>query len=168
MKRTNYQLQRRSLRVLALETKLDEVISKLLRALNERGLFLEKLAEGAVFEITSSNIDEIIKNNKVVFLYFTAEWCGPCITFLQTFRDVASLYARPKVYFGKVDVDASYSVADRYNIKHIPSILIIINGNVVDIITGSQSREKLEEKTRAYIEVAFKESEVIQAPSADQ
>ncbi len=154
--------------MLALGTELNKIINRLSRALDERGSFLEKLAEGVVFEVTSSNIDEIIKNNKVVFLYFTAEWCGPCITFLQTFRDVASLYARPKVYFGKVDVDASYSIADRYNIKHIPSILIIVNGNVVDIITGSQSREKLEEKVRAYIEVAFKETEAIQVPSADK
>ena len=154
--------------MLALEAELNKIIARLSRALDERGSFLEKLAEGVVFEVTSSNIDEIIKNNKAVFLYFTAEWCGPCITFLQTFRDVASLYARPKVYFGKVDVDASYSIADRYNIKHIPSILIIINGNVVDIITGSQPREKLEEKIRAYIEVAFKEPEAVQVPSADK
>ena len=101
----------------------------------------------------------------MVFLYFTAEWCGPCITFLQTFRDVASLYIRPGVYFGKVDVDASYSIADRYNVKHIPSILIIVKGKVVDIVTGSQPKEKLEEKVKAYIEVAFREEEV-QASSA--
>jgi thioredoxin 1 len=146
---------------------LSLLVSKLSQALGERGAYLEKLAKGVVLEVTSANINEVIEKNIVVFLYFTAEWCGPCISFLQTFRDVASIYARPGVYFGKVDVDTSYSIADRYNVKHIPSILIIVRGRVVDIITGSQSREKLEEKVRAYIEAAIKKEEA-QASSAGQ
>ncbi len=149
-----------------MEIKISEIVDRLLNALSERGSFLERLAEGVVLEVTSANINDVIKNNKAVFLYFTAEWCGPCITFLQTFRDVAGIHARPGVYFGKVDVDASYIIADRYNVKHIPSILIIIEGKVIDIITGSQSREKLEEKIKAYIEAAFNEQQSVSGQSS--
>jgi len=134
------------------EAEIHELALRLSRSLRERGEFIERITKGVVGEVTSSNIDKVLNENDVVFLYFTAEWCGPCITFLETFKDVASMYVKPKAYFGKVDVDVAYSVADRYNVRHIPSILVIVKGKLVDVVVGSQSREKLEEKVKSYIE----------------
>ncbi len=124
---------------------------KLAMELERRAEFLSKIAEDPVPEVSRHDLEEILSKNRLVFLYFTAEWCGPCITFLETFRDVALRLARPGVFFGRVDVDKSYSVADRYNIQHIPTIVIIQDGKVVQTIIGSLSREKLEETVSKYI-----------------
>lgn len=112
---------------------------------------LENSLKEIVVEVKSDNFNEIINNNKLVFLFFTAEWCGPCITFLQTFREIASQNIVPNVFYGRVDVDSSYTIADKYKVKHIPSILIIVNGEVVDSIVGQTSKEKLENRISSYI-----------------
>jgi thioredoxin 1 len=132
---------------------VEELAARLARLLEERASLIERI-EDSVAEVKSRELDGILSKYKVVFLYFTASWCGPCISFLQTFREVAGRHVNPKVFYGYVDVDASYSIADRYNVKHIPSIVVIVDGKPVDVIIGSMSREKLEEKVRAYLKAA--------------
>jgi thioredoxin 1 len=132
---------------------LQALASRLAKLLMERAQFIERL-EDSVSEVRSKDLDEILSKHKLVFLFFTASWCGPCISFMQTFREVAGRLAHPKVFYGYVDVDTSYSLADRYNVKHIPSIVIIVDGKPVDVIIGSMSREKLEEKVKAYMKAS--------------
>ncbi len=129
-----------------------EIASTLSKKLMERGDFIMRVSLDPVPEVNRHNIDKVLEENKVVFLFFTAEWCGPCISFLQTFREVAIKAQKPGVYFGRVDVDRSYTIADRYSINHIPSILIIVDKRVVDSIVGSMSRDSLEAKVRGYID----------------
>ena len=135
------------------EESLQSIASRLAKLLMERARFIERL-EDSVSEVRSKDIDEILSKHKLVFLFFTASWCGPCISFMQTFREVAGRLAHPKVFYGYVDVDTSYSLADRYNVKHIPSIVIIVDGKPVDVIIGSLSREKLEDRVRAYMKAS--------------
>lgn len=132
---------------------VEELARKVSRLLEERAALLERI-EDSVAEVRSKDLEEILSKYKVVFLYFTASWCGPCISFLQTFREVAGKHVHPKIFYGYVDVDASYSIADRYNVKHIPSIVVIVDGKPVDVIIGSMSREKLESKVKGYIKAA--------------
>ncbi|MGC8573692.1 MAG: thioredoxin [Caldisphaera sp.] len=130
---------------------MEDLGKELSKLLILRAKKLEDSLKEIVIEVKSENINELLRNNKLAFLYFTAEWCGPCITFLQTFKEVASQHISPGVLYGKVDVDSSYSIADKYKVKHIPSIIIIINNEVVDSIVGQTSKEKLEEKISSYI-----------------
>ncbi|MEB2835984.1 MAG: thioredoxin family protein [Desulfurococcales archaeon] len=130
-----------------------EIAARLARLLEERADFIQRL-EDSVAEVRPRDIDEILSKHRLVLLFFTASWCGPCISFMQTFREVAGRLADPRVFYGYVDVDSSYSLADRYNVKHIPSIVVIVDGKPVDVIIGSLSREKLEEKVRAYMKAA--------------
>ncbi|NOZ30674.1 MAG: thioredoxin family protein [Crenarchaeota archaeon] len=120
-----------------------ELARKLAEELTKRAEFVEKLARDPVPEITRKDFDTITKENKVVVLYFTADWCGPCISFLETFRDVALTLARPGVVFARVDVDRSYSLADRFSIQHIPTIAIFRDGKLVETILGQTSRDEL-------------------------
>ncbi len=130
---------------------VEDLGKELSRLLMLKAQALENSLKEIVVEVKSDNFNEIINNNKLVFLFFTAEWCGPCITFLQTFREIASQNIVPNVFYGRVDVDSSYTIADKYKVKHIPSILIIVNGEVVDSIVGQTSKEKLENRISSYI-----------------
>lgn len=120
-----------------------ELARRLAKELTKRAEFVEKLARDPVPEITRKDFDIIMNENKVVVLYFTADWCGPCISFLETFRDVALTLARPGVIFARVDVDRSYSLADRFSIQHIPTIAIFRDGKLVETILGQTSRDEL-------------------------
>lgn len=130
---------------------LPTLVSRLVKVLEDRGEFVERIAEDPVPEITSKDYDELVGKNRVVFLYFTADWCGPCISFLEVFRSVAVRYSRPGVLFGRVDVDRSFSLADRLNVQHIPTIMVILDGQPVGTLVGRSSREKLERFIKSYI-----------------
>ncbi len=132
-----------------------ELARRLAEELERRAEHVERLARDPVPEVTRHDLEEILKRNRVVFLFFTAEWCGPCISFLETFRSVALELARPGVFFGRVDVDRSFAVADKYGIQHIPTILVLLDGRVVDTIVGSMSKERLAATLRRYIEKAY-------------
>ncbi|MGC9071682.1 MAG: thioredoxin family protein [Acidilobus sp.] len=127
---------------------------ELSKALDDRATTLERALKEFVIDVTSSNLQDLLARNKVVFLYFTAEWCGPCVNFFKTYKEVAVENILPGVVYGKVDVDAAYSVADKYKIRHIPSILIIVDGKVMDTVVGSVSRQELERKVKAYVALA--------------
>ncbi len=130
---------------------LRSVASSLRQELLKIGGLLERYIHDPLVEVNSSNIEEIIKKYRVVVLFFTAEWCGPCITMQNALRDIASRVLRDDVVFGKVDVDRSYSIAERYNIQHIPAVLVIVKGSIDDVIVGSATRERLEERLRKYL-----------------
>ncbi|MGC9210266.1 MAG: thioredoxin family protein [Acidilobus sp.] len=132
----------------------NELWQELSRALDERAATLEKILKEFIVDVTSSNLQDLLAKNKVVFLYFTAEWCGPCVNFFKTYKEVAVENISPGVVYGKVDVDAAYSVADKYKVRHIPSILIIVDGKVMDTVVGSVSRQELERKVKAYVALA--------------
>lgn len=129
-----------------------EVAAELAKALRRKADLIERLARDPVSEVTTRNLDEVLKSNDLVLLYFTAEWCGPCITFLSTIKEVAASIDEPRIYWGKVDVDKSFTIADRYGVNHIPSMLVIYKGKVIDSIVGTMSKDKLAQKVKEYIE----------------
>jgi len=133
---------------------LEDLVRRLARKLWERAEFNERIAEDPVPEVTTKDFEDIVRNNRVVFLFFTADWCGPCISFIEIFRSVALRYLRPGVFFGRVDVDRSFSLADRLGVEHIPTIIVLVDGTPVGTMVGRSSRQRLEEFVRAYIEKA--------------
>lgn len=131
-----------------------ELARELARELERRAERLELALRDVVAEVTRSNYDEVVSKYKVVFLFFTADWCGPCVSFMKTFREAASANIHPNVFYGRVDVDKSYALADKFDVRHIPSIVILVDGKIVENIIGSVSRQKLEDKIRQYIKLA--------------
>ncbi len=124
---------------------------ELSRSLEERAKYLERALKEFIINLTSSNYENVVNGNRTVIMYFTAEWCGPCINFYKTFKDVAAELLSPGVAFAKVDVDSAYSIADKYQVRHIPTILIVVDGKVVDSVVGQTSREELAKKLRKYV-----------------
>lgn len=61
---------------------------------------------------------DLINNNKVVIIYYHAEWCGPCKTFAPDFNDLAQKYLNKGVLFLKEDVDDGYDTP--VNITAVP------------------------------------------------
>ncbi len=116
---------------------------------------LEAIHADPFIEVNSRNIDELLSSRRVLVLFFTAEWCGPCVTMQDHLREIAARILDPRVAFGRVDVDRAYSVADRYSVQHIPSVVVVVDGKVADVIVGSTSRERLEERIRKVVEEAL-------------
>ncbi len=92
-------------------------------------------------EFTDQNFEqEVLKSEKPVLVDFWAEWCGPCRMMSPAVESLATDYAgRAKV--GKLNVDENQSVAGRYNIRSIPTLLLFKNGQIQDQLVGAKPKD---------------------------
>ena len=74
--------------------------------------------------------------------YFSAKWCGPCRTFKPVMEEIAS--EGYSVQF--IDIDQSGELADNYRITSVPTVVIEVNGTVVDRFIGAVTKQQLLEK----------------------
>jgi thioredoxin 1 len=79
---------------------------------------------------------------------FWAEWCAPCRAIAPTLDELARESAG-KVSLAKVNVDEHPSLAARYGIRSIPTILFIKSGAVVDQVIGAVPKAQLKKKLDA-------------------
>ena len=102
-------------------------------------------------ELNESNFDsEVLKSDKPVLVDFWAEWCGPCRMISPIIEEMHAEYAG-KAILGKVDVDSAPSIAAKYGIRNIPTILFFKNGEVVDKQVGAVPKTTLDQKLTALL-----------------
>jgi thioredoxin 1 len=100
---------------------------------------------------TDANFEqEVLKADRPVLVDFWAEWCAPCRMMSPTVESVAEQYSdRAKV--GKLNVDDSPSVAGRYNIRGIPTLLLFKNGEVQEQVVGATSKDAILKMLEKYL-----------------
>ena len=99
------------------------------------------MASDKVQTFTDANFDEETKNG-VVLVDFWAEWCGPCRRLAPTVDALADDFDG-KVVVGKLNVDDNPAVAGRFQVRGIPTLLILKDGVVADTVVGLAAKEDL-------------------------
>ena len=74
---------------------------------------------------------------------FYADWCGPCKTQDPILDDLEEDY--DSVTFEKIDVDEAEDVANEYQVRSIPTIVVENDDGVVERFVGVTQREQLED-----------------------
>ena len=100
--------------------------------------------------ITDQNFEEIMAEGKPVVLDFWATWCGPCKRVGPLVDELAAEYA-DKAIVGKCDIEEDEELPMRFNVRNIPTILFIKDGQVVDKQIGACPKAVLEEKLKAIL-----------------
>ena len=73
---------------------------------------------------------------------FYADWCGPCKTQDPILDELEEDY--PKVDFEKVDVDERQEVANEYQVRSLPTLVVENDDGVVERFVGVTQRDALE------------------------
>ncbi|MFG2292953.1 thioredoxin [Streptomyces sp. NPDC048603] len=77
----------------------------------------------ATVELTKDNFDSTVRDNGFVLIDFWAEWCGPCRQFAPVYERVSE--ANPDLVFAKVDTEAQPELAAAFDIRSIPTLMIV-------------------------------------------
>lgn len=86
--------------------------------------------------LTQNNFEEeVLKSDIPVLVDFWASWCGPCKMLAPTIAEIAKDY-EGKVKVCKLNIDDDSSVAIKYGIASIPTVVLFKNGEVADKSVG--------------------------------
>lgn len=82
--------------------------------------------------------NKVLKNNDTVLVDFFADWCSPCQMISPVVEDIAQKYT-----VCKINVDTSPATAKKYNVKSIPTLIVIKNGAMVNHLVGYAEKDKI-------------------------
>ena len=76
---------------------------------------------------------------KTVF-YFTADWCQPC----KKVKPIVEDMKKEGFQFQMIDADYEQLLVKRFEIKSIPTFILLKDGKEISRITGAKTKEELE------------------------
>jgi thioredoxin 1 len=85
---------------------------------------------------------DLIHSEIPILVDFSAEWCGPCKAMMPILQEVVSeMGDNAKVV--KIDVDQNRAIAEKYQIRGVPTLMIFKNGEMLWRQSGMQSAHAL-------------------------
>lgn len=95
------------------------------------------LFTGKPIALNPGNVANVLTRNDIpVVVDCWAPWCGPCRSFAPSFEKAAQ-QLEPRARFAKLDTEAAPSIAQRWNIRSIPTLIVFKQGKEVARMAGA-------------------------------
>jgi thioredoxin 1 len=103
------------------------------------------MASSTVVTLTDWNFSsEVLQSSAPVLVYFWAEWCGRCKTIAPILDELADQY-EDRVKIGRINIEEQPALAAEYDIRAIPTLLLLCQGQVADQIVAPRCKRDLED-----------------------
>ena len=96
----------------------------------------------SVVQITKENYDEVVRSQKVVLLLFWAPWSAPDRAIAPTIDAISEDYS-VRVKTGKINVDENPELSTKFNIKAIPTIVVLKDGIEQERVVGLLPKKRI-------------------------
>ena len=87
--------------------------------------------------VYSYELEEELKNNKNIFVMFSASWCGPCKVIKPEFLKFSNDRKYENICFVQIDIDEADQICNEYKINSIPTFIMFVDGVVYERIEGN-------------------------------
>lgn len=89
-------------------------------------------------KIIEENNISVLKNKECYILfYFTASWCGPCQKIKPLLEKLSDGLDSSKIEIYMVDLDENEEIAEKYEIRSVPSFLLFKDEVLLDQCSGA-------------------------------
>lgn len=106
------------------------------------------MSENNIIELTDEQYQELQKKDdfreKLVLIVFHATWCGPCKVFARILEQFTEDMA-DNIMIWRADIDSCSDVAQKFQVKAVPTIALIKHGKFVDNKAGSLTLDALQD-----------------------
>ena len=97
----------------------------------------------ATLALTKDNFESTINDNDTVIVDFWASWCGPCMQFGPIFESASEEHG--DIVFGKVDTEDQQELAQTFNIRSIPTLMVFRENVLLYSQPGALPKEMFED-----------------------
>ena len=92
---------------------------------------------GKPVPLTTSSFDRhAVRSELPIVIDFWAPWCSPCLSMAPQFEAAAGLL-EPQVRLAKVDTEAEPTLGDRFAIRSIPTMVLLVGGREIARQSGA-------------------------------
>ena len=103
---------------------------------------------GKYIELNSSNFEEA--KSGVALVDFWAPWCGPCKMLSPAIDQLAEDF-EGKAKICKVNTDEERELSEQFDVRSIPTLIFLKDGQVVDQLIGAQSKQAITDKLNSLL-----------------
>lgn len=97
------------------------------------------MASEKIFNLTDANFTDVINGDKPVLVDFWAAWCGPCRRVAPLLDEIAD--EREDIAIGKVNVDENPGIAEKFQVRSLPSFVLFAGGEEKDRMMGAMPKK---------------------------